>query len=1026
MLWKSALQKILNFKILKSPLRMYINAVGFTIIALALSALFWNYIHDAPFLFFYGAVVVSAWRGGLGPGILSTLVAIFSIDFFLIEPLFVVFTNVTDILQLAIFSLISFLIMSLEQGRNESQRALREVKEQLEIILDSVADGITAQDKDGRVIFANLSAAQLTGYSSPEVLINTPIKDIRPNYEMFGEEEQAISYSSLPRHHVFKHKERADLIFKMHFISSQDDKWIHLTSSPVFDTDGKVKLSVNIFRDITQQIETEQTLSRYGEIILNSNDAIIGQSLQGNITSWNPSAEQLYGYTADEVIGQSIEVIFPPDIKERESKLIDRLNTGEKIKRYETRRRHKNGYDVDISLTLSPIRTSKGKIIGYSTIEHNITSQKLLEMVNKEAEERLRNTVDNLAVFIGMVQTDGTLLEANRSVLEVANLKPEDVLGKPFDETYWWSFSEESRSRLRQAISRAAQGETDRYDAKVRLSENSYMSIDFMIAPIFDDEGQVKYLIPSGFDITERIQLYEELQEEKRKVTSMLNSIPGIVYEGSGDFDASTQNMDFISNYAEQMLGYSLEEWHSVPNFWKEVVHPDDWDTTVFKANLTYEQGIAGPVSFRCITKDNQVLYTEAYNGILTNEQGQRYGTCGVILDVTERMQREQEIMRLTSVINSQRHQLESILLNVPGIIFDMTYDTDKGKTVINFISDYLEKMLGYPSDAWRTNLNFWEKLVHPDDVEKITADATIAFESNQPGSTQFRCYDAEGNVVFVEAYFMFSGEAPQVHQFGVIMDITARKAIEDALNVYMEDLKRSNDELEQFAYVASHDLQEPLRMITSYLQLIEKRYSDKLDEDGKDFIDFAVDGASRMKMLINDLLTYSRIQRDDIEFSDVDMQQVLEQVLYNLQLNIEESKAVIIHDDLPFITANERQMVQLLQNLISNAIKFHGEEPPKIHVNVQGSKRHWQFSIRDNGIGIDSEYFDRIFIIFQRLQSREDYPGTGIGLAICRKIIDKHNGKIWLESKHGEGTTFHFTIPITQRNRIFDFHENN
>jgi len=1026
MLWKSAIQKILNFQIMKSPLRMYINALGFTTISLALSALFWNQIYDAPFLFFYGAVVVSAWRGGLGPGILSTLFAIFSIDFFLTEPLYVVFTNVTDFLQLSIFSVISFLIVSLERGRRKSERDLREVKEQLEIILDSVADGITAQDKDGHIIFANLSAAQLTGYSSPEIMINTPIKDIHPKYEMFDEQGQRIPFSAMPRYHVFKHKERADLTFKMHFVGSDVNKWIHLTSSPVFDTSGKVKLSVNIFRDITERIETEQTLFRYAEIILNSNDAIIGQSLNGDITNWNPSAEQLYGYSAEEVKGQSIDVIFPPDIKERESKLIERLNAGETIKRYETRRRHKNGYDVDILLTYSPIRTSNGNVIGYSTIEHNITSEKLLEMVSKEAEERLRNTVDNLATFIGMLQTDGTLVEANRTVLEAANLEANDVLGKPFTETYWWSFSEESQSRLQTAIATAAKGQTERYDAKVRLSEDNYIYIDFMIAPVFDDEGQVKYLIPSGFDITERNQLYEQLQEEKRKLTTMLNSIPGIVYEGSGDFDAGTQVMDFISNHAEKMLGYSLEEWHSVPNFWKEVVHPEDWEMTIFKANLTYEQGVAGPVSFRCITKDDQVLYTEAYNGILTNEQGQRYGTCGVVLDVTERMQREQEIMRLTSIINSQRHQLESILLNVPGIIFDITYDITTGKSTINFISDYLEKMLGYPPDAWRTNLNLWEQIIHPDDVEKITADATIAYESKQPGSSQFRCFDATGNVVFVESFYMFTGEDSQVHQFGVIMDISDRKLIEDALHIYMEDLKRSNDELEQFAYIASHDLQEPLRMITSYLQLIEKRYSDKLDEDAKDFIDFAVDGASRMKMLINDLLSYSRIQRDNVEFSVIDMEQILEQVLYNLHLNIEDTNAIITHDELPEITANEQQMVQLLQNLISNAIKFHGEKPPEIHVNVKRSKRQWQFSVRDNGIGIDAEYFDRIFIIFQRLQSRQDYPGTGIGLAICRKIIDKHNGKIWLESKFGEGTTFHFTIPITQRNRILDFHENN
>jgi light-regulated signal transduction histidine kinase (bacteriophytochrome) len=208
--------------------------------------------------------------------------------------------------------------------------------------------------------------------------------------------------------------------------------------------------------------------------------------------------------------------------------------------------------------------------------------------------------------------------------------------------------------------------------------------------------------------------------------------------------------------------------------------------------------------------------------------------------------------------------------------------------------------------------------------------------------------------------------------------------------------------------------------MITSYLQLIEQRYSDKLDTDAHEFIAFAVDGATRMKALINDLLTYSRVQRSTAEFAPVEMQQVLNSVLYNLQLTIEDTQAVITHDALPQVTANERQMTQLLQNLLSNALKFHGGAPPRIHVSVERQRGHWQFSVRDNGIGIEPEYHHDIFVIFQRLHTRDRYPGTGIGLAICRKIVEKHSGTIWVESQPGEGTTFYFTIPETPRKKRY------
>lgn len=205
--------------------------------------------------------------------------------------------------------------------------------------------------------------------------------------------------------------------------------------------------------------------------------------------------------------------------------------------------------------------------------------------------------------------------------------------------------------------------------------------------------------------------------------------------------------------------------------------------------------------------------------------------------------------------------------------------------------------------------------------------------------------------------------------------------------------------------------------MVTSYLQLIEQRYADKLDEDANEFIAFAVDGASRMKQLINDLLFYSRVQRSKREFHPMETADALNQALDNLQLNIEDTQAIITHDELPQVTANAPQIVQLLQNLISNALKFRREGVPKIHIGVQRKRNEWLFSVADNGIGIGPEYTERIFVIFQRLHNREEYPGTGIGLSICKKIVEKHNGRIWLESEVGVGTTFYFTLPSSQHN---------
>jgi signal transduction histidine kinase len=235
---------------------------------------------------------------------------------------------------------------------------------------------------------------------------------------------------------------------------------------------------------------------------------------------------------------------------------------------------------------------------------------------------------------------------------------------------------------------------------------------------------------------------------------------------------------------------------------------------------------------------------------------------------------------------------------------------------------------------------------------------------------------------------------------------------LEEQVRLRTEALSRSNADLEQFAYVASHDLQEPLRMVSSFMELVKNRYQDKLDADGIEFIGYAVDGAKRMQTMINDLLTYSRVGTRGKKPVPVNLESAMELVLLNLREAIIQNKALITHEKLPTIMADDGQMVSVLQNLIGNAIKFRGEEIPKIHITAEDRGVDWLFSVKDNGVGIDPEFKDRIFIIFKRLHSKDKYEGSGIGLSTCKRIIERHGGKIWVESQLGEGATFYFTIP--------------
>jgi len=364
-----------------------------------------------------------------------------------------------------------------------------------------------------------------------------------------------------------------------------------------------------------------------------------------------------------------------------------------------------------------------------------------------------------------------------------------------------------------------------------------------------------------------------------------------------------------------------------------------------------------------------------------------------------------------------ERNQSKRRYRIVSEFAADWNYWQDLDKEML-YVSPACEDISGYaPRDFYKSS-DLLDSVIHPEDRPLWTTHNQEELNEKGPGHLEFRLFARDGEVRWV-SHFCKPVHDPQGRFLGVCgsnRDITQQKRAEEAVEVKTQELLRSNAELEQFAYVASHDLQTPLRAISGYLNLLTKRCDGKLDADGDRFIQRTHANVLRMQRLINDLLTYSRLTTRAHPFQPTDCNQVVHEVVEVLQPVIEESGARVTHESLPTILADAGQLLQLFQNLIGNAIKFHDHRPPEVRVDAQRTDKGWLFSVKDNGIGIDPQYGERIFLIFQRLHTMDQYPGTGIGLAICKKIVERHGGHIWVESAPGQGTTFYFNLPGARR----------
>ncbi len=626
-----------------------------------------------------------------------------------------------------------------------------------------------------------------------------------------------------------------------------------------------------------------------------------------------------------------------------------------------------------------------------------ITARKEMEQALRDSETNFRALAENAGEGILVAVEGGIHVFANQAMAETSGYRVDELLALKAQNLSDPDEAAKIMKKLEQTL--AGKPVSPQYETAIRTKDGRKIPVQISSSRTLW-KGQPADIVFVQ-DITERKRVEEARQQSELLFRTLFELSPdAIMLIDPHDPRVRSRIVD-CNAAACQMNGYRREELvdQSI-----ELVNADPYTAD---GQIAYLEKIRqeGQLRYEVLhrRKNGTVFPVEVSTTII--EVGGRELLIGIDRDITERKQSE-------DALRASEGRYRDLVQNANSAIIRW-----KSDGTIAFFNEYAQMFFGYRADeVIGKDINILVPATESTggDLTSLVKDILAHPEKFVNNVNENLCRDGRRVWMTWTNRPIFDANGQVIEILAVGSDITARKRVEEELNKAMDELKRSNAELEQFAYVASHDLQEPLRMVSSYMQLLERRYKKQLDQDADDFIGFAVDGAERMQRLINDLLAYSRLGTRGQPFLPASSEAALSQALTNLQVAIQESKGIITYDPLPRVVGDETQLVQLFQNLVGNALKFHRKEKPRVHVSAEGREREWVFSVRDNGIGIDPQYFERIFVIFQRLNSREKYAGTGIGLAMCKKIVQRHGGRIWVESQPGKGATFYFTLPRT------------
>jgi PAS domain S-box-containing protein len=881
--------------------------------------------------------------------------------------------------------------------RKEAEERLARVEGRYRGLLEAAPDAMVLVNPAAEIVLINLQAEKQFGYSKDE-LVGQQVKRII----LESDAKQLIADALRVAKDPLSQQIRTGIELSGRRKDGSEFP-IEIMLSPLQGAEGILVTAA--IRDISVRKATEKHLAqmeaRYRGLLEAAPDAMVVVNQAGQIVLLNLQAEKQFGYRRDELVGQQVKNVIPEGFAERliadgtrsaAEALAQQIGTG-----IELSGRRKDGSEFPIEIMLSPLQSAEGILV--TAAIRDISVRKAAERHLAQMEGRYRGLLEAAPDAMVVVNQQGQIVLLNLQAEKQFGYRRDELVGQQVKNVIPEGFAERLiADGTRSAAEALAQQIGTGIELSGRRKDGSEFPIEIMLSPLQSAEG---ILVTAAIrDISVRKAAEKHLAQMEARYRGLLEAAPDAMVVVNEDGQIVLLNLQ-----AEKQFGYRRDELLGqpvkaiIPNGFAERLIADG--TRSAAEALAQQIGTGIELSGR--RRDKTEFPIEIMLSPLESAEG--ILVTAAIRDISVRKAAEKHLAQMEC-----RHR--GLLEAAPDA---MVLVNREGEIVL--MNRQAEKHFGYRRDELVGQLV--KRIIptgFPGPLSAVEPPGSEAGEETGSG-IELSGRRKDGSAFPIELMLSPLESADGLLMTAAIRDISKRKRAEGHLLQTVRELHRSNEELGQFAYIASHDLQEPLRMVASYTQLLAKRYKGRLDTDADEFIAFAVDGANRMQRLIQDLLIYSRVGTKATELLPTSSEEALEHALLNLRGAIEESGAQVTYDPLPPVLADATQLIQLFQNLIGNAIKYQPPGIPRVHVSVaRHSERKWTFSVQDNGLGIDSQYFEKIFGMFQRLHKREEFAGTGIGLAICKKIVERHGSSIFVESQPGQGSTFRFALTESVR----------